>query len=308
MPPSRTISLELSGRKRRSMFKILGWYRDFGTAHNPCARKPGRRRTLNDDDCEFIRGLITARPKIFLDEIQRELDNRRGVSVHILTISRTLANMKITRKSVTREARERDELLRAIWQAEWGAYDPELFVWLDESGVDDTATFRFAGWAPAGHSYIQHDLVFRGIRYTLLPALTTDGIVALEMFEGTVDRERFWNFIREQIAPILNPFSMDGAKRSIVVLDNCAIHHGEEIRQIVEVECGVCKIMLFTPYSPDFNPIEQAFSAVKSHLRRLEREAGFTGPEARPWLIQQAMFSVTPDDAAGWIKYSGYGI
>ncbi|TDL14114.1 hypothetical protein BD410DRAFT_690978, partial [Rickenella mellea] len=72
-------------------------------------------------------------------------------------------------------------------------------------------------------------------KYSILPALTLDGVVALDIFEGAVNRERFVHFLEMQLAPILNPYPLD---RSVVVMDNCAIHHDEEIRRIVVDECG----------------------------------------------------------------------
>jgi hypothetical protein len=64
------------------------------------------------------------------------------------------------------------------------------------------------------------------------------------------------------------------------------------------------KLIYLPPYSPDFNPIEQAFHSIKAWLRRHEAEAVL--PETRPWLIQQAVMSVTVEDAEGWIINSGY--
>ncbi|KAG1732926.1 uncharacterized protein EDB91DRAFT_1057893, partial [Suillus paluster] len=57
-------------------------------------------------------------------------------------------------------------------------------------------------------------------------------------------------------------------------------------------------------YSPDFNPIEQAFHSMKAWLHRHEAQAIL--PEAQPWLIHQASMSITPEDAEGWILNSGY--
>jgi transposase len=59
-----------------------------------------------------------------------------------------------------------------------------------------------------------------------------------------------------------------------------------------------------SPYSPNFNPIEQAFHSMKAWLQRHEAEV--LQPETRPWLIQQAMMSITIEDVDGWIKNSGY--
>lgn len=64
------------------------------------------------------------------------------------------------------------------------------------------------------------------------------------------------------------------------------------------------KLIYLPPYSPDLNPIEQAFAFLKGWLRRHRDD--FTGPDSRPWLIHQASLAVTPRHAAGWIRNSGY--
>ncbi|EUC57544.1 winged helix turn helix protein [Rhizoctonia solani AG-3 Rhs1AP] len=294
---------ELSGRSLQSIYNIVDLYDTHNTLHNPLARPRGRPRILNEDDCKFICGLIEARPTTYLDEIQLVLEERHHIYVTLGTIWNTLARLDLTHKSVSREAYERDELLRAAWQVQWGGYPANAFVWLDESAVNNTTALRLAGWAPRGQACVQREFFFRGVQYSMLPALTTDGIVALDIFEGSINRERFLDFFRAQVAPLLNPFTPAGAPRSIVVLDNCSIHHGDEIRHIIEDECGA-KLCYLPAYSPNFNPIEQAFAAIKAHLRR--QGARFVGPEARPWLIHEAAWAVTREDAASWIRLSGY--
>lgn len=64
------------------------------------------------------------------------------------------------------------------------------------------------------------------------------------------------------------------------------------------------KLIYLPPYSPDYNPIEQAFHSIKAWLRRHEAEA--VRPEVRPWLIHQAVASVTAESAEGWILNCGY--
>ncbi|KAG2048103.1 hypothetical protein BDR06DRAFT_843968, partial [Suillus hirtellus] len=72
-------------------------------------------------------------------------------------------------------------------------------------------------------------------KYSILPALDCNGILALDIFEGSVNKERFVSFLHEQVAPVLNPFPHPC---SVVVMDNCRIHHDKEIRQIIEDECS----------------------------------------------------------------------
>jgi hypothetical protein len=74
-------------------------------------------------------------------------------------------------------------------------------------------------------------------------------------------------------------------------------------RSFTQVLLGA-KLIYLPPYSPDFNPIEQAFHSIKAWLRRHEAEA--VNPEQRPWLIHQAALSVTVEDAEGFILNSGY--
>lgn len=220
MPPTRRIGLEMreaivrwyydynwsidecahaSGRCRRSIYNILGLYDTFGTPQNLLACRTGRRRSLTDQDHNFIVGLVRARPTIYLDEIQLMLEEQCDVSVSVATLSRTLFRLSLSNKSVARQASERDELLRAIWQGEWGVYNADNYVWIDESSVDDTATLRLNGWAPYNVACVKRNLFCRGVRYSMLPALTSEGMAALDIFEGSVDRERFLRFIREQV-------------------------------------------------------------------------------------------------------------
>ena len=104
-----------------------------------------------------------------------------------------------------------------------------------------------------------------------------------------------------------------------MVMDNCSIHHDEDIRQIIEVECGMClhftlgllltllagaKLIYLPPYSPDLNPIEEAFSFMKAWLCRQEKDA--VNPQVQPWLVHQVMLAVTVEDSEGWFRNCGY--
>ena len=64
------------------------------------------------------------------------------------------------------------------------------------------------------------------------------------------------------------------------------------------------RLIFLPPYSPDMNPIEQAFHSIKAWLRRNESQA--INGDVRPWLIHQAAMSVSMTDAMGWITNCGY--
>ncbi|KAA1475515.1 hypothetical protein DENSPDRAFT_748462, partial [Dentipellis sp. KUC8613] len=88
---------------------------------------------------------ISANPCLYLDELQLQLSENRHIDVSIATLSRAVRQMALTRKQVAKTALERNELLRATWQAEYGDIPAEYFIWLDESSVDDKTNQRDDG-------------------------------------------------------------------------------------------------------------------------------------------------------------------
>jgi len=227
--------VRLSNRSKRSVQNVLATYRDYHQPVNPFTRPRGRKRILEREDLNYLDGILLAEPALYLDEIQCKLREIRDVEVSLATLSCTLARLAVTHKHIAKEASERNELLRATWQAVMGQYEPQQIVCVDEAGVDDHTNVRKSGWAPLGQACVRRTSFLRGQKYSILPALSLDGILTLEIFEGSVNRERFVEFLQKNLAPHLNPFPME---RSVVVMDNCSIHHDEDIRRIIEVECG----------------------------------------------------------------------
>jgi transposase len=105
----------------------------------------------------------------------------------------------------------------------------------------------------------------------------------------------------------------------VLILDNCRIHHGEEIRKLVEDDAGTftvpfirrcdlyfwiysgCKLIFLPPYSPDYNPIEQAFSSIKSFLQRHCQDTTLG-------VMDRACQNITSNKAAGYFRASGYTV
>ncbi|KAJ7051599.1 hypothetical protein C8F01DRAFT_948463, partial [Mycena amicta] len=96
-------------------------------------------------DTNFLLSLLAANSTLFLDELQAKLLEVRGVDVSLSTISRTLRRAANSKKSVASESLERNEQLRATWQAVHGGIPMEYMVWLDESSVDDRTNHRTSG-------------------------------------------------------------------------------------------------------------------------------------------------------------------
>jgi len=155
---------------------------------------------LNKENRAHLDTSLQHEPTIYLDEIQVKLSDDRQLDASIASIQRAIAQLEITRKTVTKEASERNDLLRAIWEGNMAQYDdPDLFLFLDESAVNNRSTQRLLGWSPRGTPCVRRATFLRGAHYSILPALTIDGILALDIFEGAVNREIFVRFLHEQI-------------------------------------------------------------------------------------------------------------
>jgi transposase len=134
-----------------------------------------------------------------------------------------------------------------------------------------------------------------GKNTTLVAALTPDGLQAPWTIEGAMDTAAFERYVTEVLGPTLRP-------GQIVVLDNLSVHKADSIREAIEA-CG-CALLFLPPYSPDFTPIEQAFSKLKALLRGL-------GARVRDALLEAiglAVGAITRDDAVAWFTYAGYAL
>jgi transposase len=159
----------------------------------------------------------------------------------------------------TLAASERDEEARSAWRAAAAQLDPEQLVFVDESGTNIALT-RLYGWAPHDHRATGTVPRNHGKNTTLVAALAPDGLHEPWLIEGAMDTDSFAWYIAEQLAPTLRP-------GQVVVLDNLSAHKADRIRQAIAARS--CQLLFLPPYSPDFTPIEQAFSKIKAILRGL---------------------------------------
>ena len=112
-----------------------------------------------------------------------------------------------------------------------------------------------------------HRFLHRGNRVSAITAMCTDGIIATdsaELFHGTLNGDRLLDFLRGGLIPEMLPF--DGSSpRSVLVLDNCSVHHVSSALEALR-QAGIL-VMFLLPYSPDLNPVEELFSAIKYYLK-----------------------------------------
>ena len=170
--------------------------------------------------------------------------------------------------------------------------DPGRFVWIDETGSHLGMTRRYSR-APRGQRAYGIAPGSRGKNRTLITALTLEGIGPGLLLDEAIDRVTFDGYIVDCLAPTLKP-------DQIVVVDNLKVHYSDRAREAIEARGA--QLWYLPPYSPDYNPIEEAFSKVKTFLRSAQPRT----LDAHSTAIWAALRTITPQDAAGWFAHSGY--
>jgi transposase len=190
-------------------------------------------------------------------------------------------------------ASERDEEMRGLWRWLASYFDARRLVFVDESGFNTSMT-RLRARAPKGKRAYGKVPRNRGKNTTLIAAITLEGAMGESMtVEGATDALAFEAYVEHFLAPSL-------CTGQVVVLDGLGAHRTEKVRELVEARGA--DLVFLPSYSPDLNPIEEAFSKIK----QLVRKAGARVREALVEAIGRALATVTPEDAAGWFAHAGY--
>ena len=210
--------------------------------------------------------------------------------------------MGCTRQYMHHIALQQSEVLRSKFMAEISVYDPSMLIWIDESGCDRRNTIRKYGYSLKGHPLNDYRLLVRGIRYSVIPIISMNGILDLYITSGTINGEKFIDFIQYYLMPLLKPFNYSN-EHSVVILDNASIHHVEEVVNLIETQAGA-KVCFLPPYSPDLMPAEGVFSEVKSIMKQ-NHELFEISTDLRA-LISLCFGMITEQNCKEHIKHCGY--
>jgi transposase len=134
-----------------------------------------------------------------------------------------------------------------------------------------------------------------GDNITVTAGLTLDGIVAPMMLHGAMNARAFEAYVEQCLGPELRP-------GDVVVLDKLSAHKPARIRDLVEARGA--KLVFLPSYSPDFNPIEHAWSKLKALLRK----AGARTLRKLARALRAALLAITPGDSHGWFSHCGFRV
>ena len=134
----------------------------------------------------------------------------------------------------------------------------ERLVFIDETSLK-TNLVKTTGWAPVGKRLIDHAPFGHWHTQTFIAGLAHDGLIAPWVLDGAMNRDSFDTYIAHELTPALRP-------GQIVVADNLSSH--KSLRAIELLRAKGCDLIFLPPYSPDLNPIEMAFSKLKTLIRK----------------------------------------
>lgn len=183
---------------------------------------------------------------------------------------------------------------RRRFQQEVTELDVRRFKFLDESSVNTSLT-RLYGRAAPDQRVVDSTPQPAGPQTTMLAVMGWTGITAPLVLSGAVNGTVFYGYIQQCVVPTLQP-------GDILFMDNLSAHKVAGLDELIR-SCGAHLIYL-PPYSPDFNPIEWAWSKVKTILRRLKARTFPDLIEA----LRQALLAITPHDIHAWFAHCGYAI
>jgi transposase len=165
-------------------------------------------------------------------------------------------------------------------------------IFIDETGVDLALT-RLRARSPRGSRARGKRPSKRGKRVSIISAIRLKEVMTHCQLIGTTDGLTFEAFVSQRLVPKL-------WKGACVIMDNCSIHKGEEIKALIEAAGAI--LIYLPPYSPDFSPIENCFSKIKNTLRSI-------GARTYPDLlkaIEESFSQVSLEDLKGWFTHCCY--
>lgn len=181
---------------------------------------------------------------------------------------------------------------RRTWRRRVGQVSKDRLVFLDETGAK-TNLQRLHGWSDYGERLVDSTPGGHWSTTTIISAIRLEGVATAMTTDGPTDASVFRGFVEHFLAPSLHC-------GDLVVMDNLSSHQVHGIVEMIE-EVGA-RVWYLPPYSPDFNPIEQMWSKVKSCLRA---HAART-PKTLLNAIGEALRKVTPDECVNYFQHCGY--
>ena len=181
---------------------------------------------------------------------------------------------------------------RKAWFESRPALDPARLIFIDETGLN-TKMARLRGRCRRGERLFASIPHGHWCTTTFVAGLRLGGLDAPMLLDGAMNGNAFLAYVRQVLVPTLCP-------GDIVIMDNLGCHKGVDVRAAIE-DAGA-ELRFLPPYSPDFNPIEQAFAKLKA----LMRKAAARTKQALWNKVAEILDAFTPEECANYFTATGY--
>jgi transposase len=271
-------------RRLEQRFRRTGSLAPLPGGHGPVRKLAAHEDTLR----QAVRDYPDATPA--------EHRDRLGLPASRVTIWRALRRLRLTRKKKSTHAAEQDRPdvaeARRQWPEKLAGVAAEDLVFLDETGAN-TAMQRTHGYAPQGQRVVV-SVPFKGWEaVTFVGALTVGGLVAPWALEDALNGEWFLAYVEQVLVPALRP-------GMVVIMDNLPCHKVQGVQEAIGA--AGCRLEYLPPYSPDLNPIENAFSKLKRALRDWAARTVEGVYEA----LRRFITCFSPDECLNYFHHCGY--
>ncbi|HEX3971548.1 MAG TPA: IS630 family transposase [Stellaceae bacterium] len=299
----RAVAAVLAGESCRSVAarfsvavsSVVKWSQRFrATGSVAPGKMGGYRRPVLDPHRTFILEQIAQTPHLTLHRLKDALAARGIIVSHNaiwlfmrregLRFKKTLFALEQARADVARR--------RQRWRSWQAGLDPQRLVFIDETWIK-TNMAPLRGWGPKGQRVRGFAPHGHWRTLTFLGALRCDQLTAPCVFDGPINGRSFRAYVEQQLVPMLKP-------GDIVVMDNLGSHKAAVVRQLIQA--AGARLWFLPPYSPDLNPIEQAFAKIKHWMRMAQKRTIDDTWRHIGYLID----TIQPAECANYFANAGY--
>jgi transposase len=241
---------------------MMKLWREVGRLEPKRQGNPGRGKLSGLGG--WVRARLAEKGDLTLDELRLELARAHGVEVHRASVGRWLHRLGLSHKKnllAAEQARSDVAQARRLWisrRQPFMRHHLERLVFIDETSLK-TNMIKATGWVSVGQRLIDRSPFGHWTTQTFIAALRAGGMTAPWVIKGAINRNLFNTYVETQLAPALK-------RGDVVILDNLSSHKSLYAAEVLK-SAGAWFLFL-PPYSPDLNPIEMAFSKLKTLIRK----------------------------------------
>jgi transposase len=268
------------------------WYETGGLEPRPC--EAVHAHAVSPEGELFLQALVVEAVDVTLERLCERYEQAYGVRVGVATMHLTLKRMGLTYKKKTFHDPKRDgegaSGIKDSYICQLEGVAPENRVYLDETGSTLNMNLGY-GRSPKGERVHDDKPTAPGETVSTAAVLTGHGIEAAAQYRGTLTAKRFISYLEVYVLCL-----MAGGK--VLIMDSHPVHCAKAVQRFLDGRN--VPFVFLPPYSPELNPIEEAFSKIKHYIRKCKPRTAETLFDA----IRSAIATVTEDDVIGYVNHA----